>query len=97
MNNESGFMCYPCDKMFDDKRTCLVHINSKLCKLGCDQNQMYHAKILGLVCFSCEKAFKSKIDAALHLVHGNCCSRPSITTTCTVDNSIEHKFNQLQI
>lgn len=101
MNTESGFLCYPCDNVFGDKRTCLEHINSKLCKLGCvdDHNQLNHAKILGLVCFSCEKAFKSKIDAALHLVYGNCCSRPTITSTCTGDQmkSIENNFNKLKI
>lgn len=97
MNNELGFVCYPCDKIMENKRTCLEHINSRLCKLGSDQQQMYHAKIVGLVCFSCEKAFKSKIDVALHLVHGNCCNNPSIISTRTEDNSIENRFQKLKI
>lgn len=97
MNNELGFVCYPCDKTLDNKRTCLEHINSRLCKLGSNQEQMYHAKIVGLVCFTCEKAFRSKIDAALHLVHGNCCNSSFTTSTCTEDNSIENQFFKLKI
>lgn len=93
MNNKSSIVCYPCELVFDDRKSCLEHINSKSCLLG-SPNVSNQSKILGLVCYSCKKGFNSKMDSALHLIYENCSNNSSIITE---ENSIVYAFEKMEI